>query len=619
MFYGIKESMMKLLFMRNLIFWILFMAFSYLNGQTPSNKSQDWVLIFEDYFDHSLDKNVWRVMNDYDHGGEPQIYTNRIKNVRVENGSLIIECHHENYKDHSYTSGYLDLKKDYKYGYFEIRCKQPLGQGLWPAFWFSSATSTTDGWPPEIDIFETNGKDASFTSGGIHVKENGKPAKVFEFKDYQQSIDEWHTYAIEWHPEIINWYVDDLLIASTTQNIPQMLRRLVLNLALFPWNPPGPDANYFPAKFEIDYIKIWERKVGNPYLSWKEKWKNQEGFFLDNYLLHENDELIVADFTGDGKEDLFIINLLLKKANLFQFTSHDCDWIYSNKRSRKIGKQKIKSSSKYFAGDFNGDGQAELVCLENRNSEMVFWDYYSKESVFSEKKGFYIENQPWLFDKSSIQLVGDFDGDGRDEIFGANQSNKKFWRIKLNQENNRFETNNVDGDLTQWDLNPKDQIIKGRFTKSSNDQILLFNSVSKKMEFFELINDSWKSIYSNAEAMTIGTWLINSNDILISGDFNSNGKDEILFINPSTYHTRLFETLNWSFYWSNAGNPNIFNWNIHPELGDKFMSGKFLNPDKSQIFVVRFSEIGNKANSKYNESLKAKMYEFLPLEESIEK
>ena len=177
-----------------LITALLFIIQAY--TQTPHTNPNDWKLVFEDQFNEPLDLDIWKISNDYDHGGEPQIYTHRKKNVRVEDGLLIIECHQENYKDHQYTSGYVDLKKDYKYGFFEIRCKQPLGKGLWPAYWFSSASSTKDGWPPEIDIFETNGKDPTFSSGGVFAKENGKATKTYEFKDYQQSIDKWHTYSI---------------------------------------------------------------------------------------------------------------------------------------------------------------------------------------------------------------------------------------------------------------------------------------------------------------------------------------------------------------------------------------------------------------------------------------
>ena len=34
-----------------------------------------------------------------------------------------------------YETSCIWSKKDFKYGYFECRCKPPAGKGLWPAFW----------------------------------------------------------------------------------------------------------------------------------------------------------------------------------------------------------------------------------------------------------------------------------------------------------------------------------------------------------------------------------------------------------------------------------------------------------------------------------------------------
>ncbi|HXA01879.1 MAG TPA: family 16 glycosylhydrolase [Cytophagaceae bacterium] len=43
----------------------------------------------------------------------------------------------------------------YMHGMFEIRCKMPKGMGFLPAFWLTGH----DAWPPELDVFETDGKD----------------------------------------------------------------------------------------------------------------------------------------------------------------------------------------------------------------------------------------------------------------------------------------------------------------------------------------------------------------------------------------------------------------------------------------------------------------------------
>lgn len=62
---------------------------------------------------------------------------------------------------------------DYGHGIFEWNIKLPLGVGLWPAVWISSSNS----WPPEIDVLEAytdeNGKYKNRIETNIHLGSNG--------------------------------------------------------------------------------------------------------------------------------------------------------------------------------------------------------------------------------------------------------------------------------------------------------------------------------------------------------------------------------------------------------------------------------------------------------------
>ena len=53
--------------------------------------------------------------------------------------------------NNEYVSGILTTQGSFaqKFGYFEIRAKIPVGQGVWPAFWM---LADNGGWPPEIDM-----------------------------------------------------------------------------------------------------------------------------------------------------------------------------------------------------------------------------------------------------------------------------------------------------------------------------------------------------------------------------------------------------------------------------------------------------------------------------------
>ncbi len=98
-------------------------------------------LTWEDEFDvdGALNSDYW----DYNIGGdgwgnnELQYYTDRLENVKVEDGMLHITALQESFEGSEYTSARIITKGKFEqtYGRYEARIKLPWGQGIWPAFW----------------------------------------------------------------------------------------------------------------------------------------------------------------------------------------------------------------------------------------------------------------------------------------------------------------------------------------------------------------------------------------------------------------------------------------------------------------------------------------------------
>ncbi|GAF20109.1 beta-glucanase precursor [Bacillus sp. JCM 19046] len=107
---------------------------------------------------------------------ELQYYSDDPKNVRVENGELIIEAHQESVSDefgtYGYTSGKVLTEGRFSqtYGRFEARMRLPAGQGFWPAFWMMPEDDQYGGWAAsgEIDIMENAGATPNKIGGAIH-------------------------------------------------------------------------------------------------------------------------------------------------------------------------------------------------------------------------------------------------------------------------------------------------------------------------------------------------------------------------------------------------------------------------------------------------------------------
>jgi beta-glucanase (GH16 family) len=235
-------------------------------------------LIWNDEFNYSgmPDSTKWN----YDLGGhgwgnnELQYYTNDSKNVRVENGNLIIEAHKDSLGDKAYTSTRIVSKKkgDWLYGRIEVRAKLPKGKGTWPAIWMLSTDWTYGDWPSsgEIDIMEHVGYDPEVVHGTIHteaynhVKQTQKEGII----TVPGAQEDFHVYAVEWREKKMDFFVDDKLY-HTVDRVPNddykgwpfdQKFHLLMNLAVGGnWGgSKGIDESIWPQRLEIDYVRVYE-------------------------------------------------------------------------------------------------------------------------------------------------------------------------------------------------------------------------------------------------------------------------------------------------------------------------------------------------------------------------
>lgn len=261
--------------------------------QPGSTSPPGWRLVWNDEFNGStVDTARWTVLDQSTMGNgnnELACLMDRPRNVQVANGVLSLIAHREAKpidcgpgdsrfpNGRKYSSGFLEskTKAEFQYGRFEVRAKTPTAagttQGLWPAFWLRPANGKLG----ELDVLEQVGSGAANPvppnrvrqtiyydysdryppEGATYVLPQGDFASAF------------HTYAVEWEPGAIRWYVDGQLSYSRTLATTPWLDRafsqpffLRLNLAVGGDWPGPPDASTaFPAQFQVDYVRVYQR------------------------------------------------------------------------------------------------------------------------------------------------------------------------------------------------------------------------------------------------------------------------------------------------------------------------------------------------------------------------
>lgn len=170
-----------------------------------------------------------------------------------------------------YLSGVITSYNSFrfKYGRVEARARMPEGKGLWSAFWLLNAYYKQDQpEDPEIDIIEAIG-DITTTANhayhymedrdgdGIHTDRNSTELKA-PMGDFST---DYHTYRVDWEEGRIVWYVDDVETGRVEgDQVSSEQMYLIANLAVG-GNYPGPadETTVFPARFDIDYIRVYQR------------------------------------------------------------------------------------------------------------------------------------------------------------------------------------------------------------------------------------------------------------------------------------------------------------------------------------------------------------------------
>ena len=245
-------------------------------------------LVWSDEFDgSSLNSANWtpEILPAYSFNNEQQAYTSDLQNLRVDNGSLIIQA----VKSASgWTSARIKSqdKRKFQYGKIEFRARLPTGVGPWPAAWLlgNNISSPSTPWPlcGEIDVMEWRGgfngaatSDANTVSHALHsTTANGGSPTIPRPPDPSRSAvtnpsSAFHTYAVAWTANNLVFSVDGVDKATLTPPTPdaaafQKEFFLILNLAMggsYLGNSPEIDPispSLTSATYEVDYVRVYQ-------------------------------------------------------------------------------------------------------------------------------------------------------------------------------------------------------------------------------------------------------------------------------------------------------------------------------------------------------------------------
>ena len=248
---------------------------------------QPWELDFSTFPEGELDAKQWHFEEGTEVAGynsEEQAYTSRPQNVRVEDGRLIIQAHHEQHEGREFTSARIDTRNSFAfdYGTLEVTAKLPRGVGTWPAAWLMPSNPQYD--PREYGIeaghpweFSMNGEIDFMEAIGVIENENLPAAHSINQLEagtlytpgiIDDAYGKFHTYGVKKSPGLIEFTIDGEVFATREQTSDdprwwpyEQDYYLILNLAMGgPW-AGSEKAAYPPHGIDTSTEEQWKYEI----------------------------------------------------------------------------------------------------------------------------------------------------------------------------------------------------------------------------------------------------------------------------------------------------------------------------------------------------------------------
>ncbi|MCD9019288.1 M64 family metallopeptidase [Parachryseolinea silvisoli] len=256
---------------------------------------------------------------------------------------------------------------------------------------------------------------------------------------------------------------------------------------------------------------------------------------MDTYHDYTFNESYVGDFDGDGKEEVVIHNdnsLALYKS---LGTEIEPSWVATG--SIPVWDD-FKKGDKFFVGDFNGDGKDDLYVFNYGD-----WLYpylgmlRSTGNGFECIKLFELKLPGWDDMKpNDTFFVGDFDGDKKEDLYVFNGKDWSMGYLEMLRSTGTTlaHVKRYDRDLPGWGaMLEHDQFYVGDLDGDNRDDLYVFNGPDWSMPYLEMLRSTGTQLsYRKRFDGTLPGWGdMRKGDKFYIGDINADNRSDVYVFN----------------------------------------------------------------------------------------
>jgi hypothetical protein len=243
--------------------------------------------------------------------------------------------------------------------------------------------------------------------------------------------------------------------------------------------------------------------------------------------------VVTGDFNGDGKDDVLVHNgnsIMIYRSNGTQL-----DVVFSAVE-RVPGSWQFQPGDRFYVGDFNGDGKDEVAVFNGTNWVTEYLGLLADDGANGLRLiARYDNSMPgWDFRKNDQFHVADWNGDGRKDLIVFNGPD---WSIPyvgmLRSTGTGFTlAKRYDGSMPGWQMKPGDRHYVGDFTGDGKEDLWVFNGGDWSIPYLGMLSSSGTALsMSKRYDATMPGWQMKPGDQHWVGDFNGDGKRDLFVFN----------------------------------------------------------------------------------------
>lgn len=243
--------------------------------------------------------------------------------------------------------------------------------------------------------------------------------------------------------------------------------------------------------------------------------------------------VVTGDFNGDGRDEVLVHNE--NSIQIYQASGNQLDFV-AGAVERVPGSWQFASGDKFYVGDFNGDGKDEVIVYNSTN-----WNQEYLGLLVDDGDGGlrlirrYDDRMPgWQFARDDTFAVADFNGDGTDDLIVSNGTNwSPAYLGMLRSTGFGFTVaRRYDGVLAGWQMRKGDRYLPGDFNGDGRDDLYVWNGTDWSVRYLAMLH-STGSGYAMVKRYdnTAPGWSMAKHDQHVVGDFTGEGRDDLYVFN----------------------------------------------------------------------------------------